>query len=73
MPMRNLLWYSPHALVFENKATVGCVACGLNLKGVMSAAVEHERALLTANNLRNPTLSVFIDNGKPYFLSGGVS
>ncbi len=62
------------ALVFENKATVGCVACGLNLKGVMSAAVEFERALLTARQLRNHILCIFIHEVKPNLaLSGGVS
>jgi hypothetical protein len=44
-------------LVFENKATVGCVA-RLTLKGVLSIAVEFERALLTANQLRNSILKL---------------
>ena len=60
-------------LVFENqRQRVGCVRL-LTLKGVLSIAVEFERALLTANKLRNPILSVFTDNGKPCFLSGGIS
>jgi len=38
----------------------GCQrACGLSLKGVMSAAVEHERFILTAAQLREHRLPLF--------------
>jgi len=50
-------------LVFENKATVGCVA-RLTLKGVLSIAVEFERSLLTANQLRKDILCGIAHRGK---------
>ncbi len=48
--------YCVGVLIFENRATDGCGTCGLNLKGEMSAAVEHERFILTANTLRTDTI-----------------
>ncbi len=68
------MWYPPSRSVFENKATVGCVACGLNLKGVMSAAVEFERFILTAKKLRRDILTGYPVRGKLILaLSGGDS
>jgi hypothetical protein len=64
-------------LVFENvRQRVGCGSL-LTLKhGVLSIAVEHERSLLTADNLRNPILLAFASNGKTFVRlrpPGGVS
>jgi hypothetical protein len=69
-PCGNLLC----GLVFENvRQRVGCARL-LNLKGVMSDAVEQGRFLLTATRLRNPILLAIASNGKPRVLpcpSGG--
>ena len=64
-PCGNLLC----GLVFENvRQRVGCVRL-LNLKGVMSIAVECERFTLTAKRLRRDTIPTFVGSFKP--LSGG--
>jgi hypothetical protein len=65
-----LLWYIPRVRVFD-KATVGCVT-RLTLKGVLSITVEFERSLLTANQLRNHILHIFMC-GRKLCLSGGIS
>ncbi len=64
-PCGNLLC----GLVFENvRQRVGCARL-LNLKGVMSDAVEQGRFLLTATRLRRDTIPTFVGSYKP--LSGG--
>ena len=56
-------------LFFENvRQRVGCVRL-LNLKGVMSIAVEQGRFLLTAIRLRRDTIPTFVGIDKS--LSGG--
>jgi hypothetical protein len=60
-------------LVFENvRQRDGCKRL-LNLKGVMSIAVECERFTLTAERLRNPILYLYKYRCKPFVHSGGNS
>src|ERR1044072_1525427 len=57
-------------LVFENvRQRVGCKRL-LNLKGVMSIAVECERFTLTAERLRNPILYLYKYRSKPLLAHG---
>ena len=56
------------ALVFENKATVGCVARLTLNPGEMSIAVEKKR-ILTATRLSGHRLRLFTRKGNP---SGGI-
>jgi hypothetical protein len=61
----------PSGLVFENvRQRVGCVA-RLTLKGVLGIAVEFERSLLTAKNLRSHILCINIHKIKPNLASSG--
>jgi len=61
------------ALVFENvRQRVGCKRL-LNLKGVMSIAVECERFTLTAERIRNPDYISTWDICKHRIPSGGDS
>ena len=58
-------------LVFENvRQRVGCARL-LNLKGVMSDAVEQGRFLLTAKRLRNPILYLYKYRRKPLLPPSG--
>ena len=59
----------PRVRFFERQR-VGCTSL-LNLKGVMSIAVEFERFILTAENLGTDILTGYPVSGKPYLAPVG--